>query len=170
MGDRSNTSTDKSVSPSRRNFLAASGTLVAGASLAKQAMAIAPHTFGEDVIKVGLVGCGGRGKSALGQIISTPGPVKVVALADAFEYRIEEALQSSVAAAERKAEHEGGEVVRPQIFEPLRLPELRHLDDHRNREAEPGRTGRVEPEHQSQAEHHGRGPERVAGMLLNERR
>ncbi|TWT37996.1 Inositol 2-dehydrogenase [Posidoniimonas corsicana] len=108
MGEKQQTTTPNS--PSRRGFLAASGAAVATASLASRAMAVAPHTFGDDTIKVGLVGCGGRGKSAVQQIINTPGPIKVVALADAFEYRIKEAINSSNAAARDKLGSDGGNV------------------------------------------------------------
>ncbi|TWT73462.1 Inositol 2-dehydrogenase [Posidoniimonas polymericola] len=99
---KQNQESELNTPATRRGFLAASGAVIATASVASRAMAVAPHTFGNDTIKVGLVGCGGRGKSAIGQIINTPGPVKVVALADAFEYRIQEAIGSASAAARER--------------------------------------------------------------------
>ena len=39
---------------------------------------------GDDTIKIGLVGCGGRGTGAAGQALSTNGNVKLTAVGDAF--------------------------------------------------------------------------------------
>ncbi|MDD3470336.1 MAG: Gfo/Idh/MocA family oxidoreductase [Thermoguttaceae bacterium] len=75
----------------RRDFVkvtAAASAAVAGLSLARSA-----HAAGSDVLKVGLVGCGGRGCGAVGNTIAGANavygdgksPVKIVALADAFE-------------------------------------------------------------------------------------
>ena len=48
-----------------------------------------------DVIRIGVIGCGGRGTGALQQTLSVPGSnVKLTALADAFEDGIGRALQS----------------------------------------------------------------------------
>ena len=78
---------------SRREFLKASGTALAGATLLNQ---IAARSYaGEDnTIKVVLIGCGGRGTGAAAQALSTKGPTKLWAMADVFENR----LQSSFGA------------------------------------------------------------------------
>jgi myo-inositol 2-dehydrogenase/D-chiro-inositol 1-dehydrogenase len=48
-----------------------------------------------DTIKVGLIGAGGRGIGALQQSLSVPGSnVKLTAIADAFQYRIDGALKA----------------------------------------------------------------------------
>jgi myo-inositol 2-dehydrogenase / D-chiro-inositol 1-dehydrogenase len=47
-----------------------------------------------DLIKVALVGCGGRGRGAAAQALSTPGNVKLVAVADAFQNSLESGLNS----------------------------------------------------------------------------
>ena len=48
-----------------------------------------------DAIKVGLIGAGGRGTGALQQTLSVPGSnVKLTAVADAFQYRVDGALKS----------------------------------------------------------------------------
>ena len=90
--------TDSSTrsSTSRRTFLRNSSLLVAGASLASQVnIAKAAHSFGSDTIKVGLVGCGGRGTGAAIQALNTSGgEVKVVALADAFADRVQVAYRT----------------------------------------------------------------------------
>src|SRR4051812_15138220 len=83
-----------STSPSRREFLKTSGVAVVGGALAaslnvaRQAHAAA----NDDTIKIALIGCGGRGSGAAAQALSTSGNVKLVAMADAFQYRIDGSL------------------------------------------------------------------------------
>src|SRR5262249_50086514 len=48
------------------------------------------HAGGSNVIKVGLVGCGGRGTGAAEQACSAGDDVRLVALGDAFRDRIDE--------------------------------------------------------------------------------
>jgi myo-inositol 2-dehydrogenase/D-chiro-inositol 1-dehydrogenase len=72
---------------SRRDFLktsaAAAGVLAGGLVLQNTA-----HAAGDDKIKVGIIGCGGRGKGAAHNVlVSAPG-VEIIALADAFEDRL----------------------------------------------------------------------------------
>ncbi len=70
----------------RRTFIQQAGTASAGAALyvpdAVPESAIRP--FGQDEIKVAVVGCGGRGSGAAMQILNTKGTTKLVAVADAF--------------------------------------------------------------------------------------
>ena len=48
-----------------------------------------------DTIKVGLIGAGGRGTGALQQTLSVPGSnVKLMAVADAFQYRVDNVLRA----------------------------------------------------------------------------
>jgi predicted dehydrogenase len=58
---------------------------IAGATLASQFIARSAHAATGETVKVGLIGCGGRGTGAAGQALSTEGPVQLVAVADAFE-------------------------------------------------------------------------------------
>jgi len=74
---------------SRRRFLVGSSAVIAGATLAKGALA---RGLGEPELRVALVGCGGRGTGAAVQALSTAGPVKLVAMADAFADRLEGSL------------------------------------------------------------------------------
>lgn len=78
-----------SRSSHRRNFLKASA--VAGAA----ALTIAPavHAAGSDVLKVGLIGCGGRGTGAAMQALSADKNVKLHAMGDAFADQIEASLK-----------------------------------------------------------------------------
>lgn len=60
-------------------------------------LAIERAAYGQsqsDLLKVAVVGCGGRGTGAAAQAISTAGNVKLVAMADAFKNRLDGALNS----------------------------------------------------------------------------
>ena len=52
------------------------------------------HAAGSDILKVGLVGCGGRGTGAAEQALTADSNTKLVAMADAFPDRIEESLNA----------------------------------------------------------------------------
>jgi predicted dehydrogenase len=67
---------------SRRTFLKTAA--VAGAALTAEALAPAVYAAGSDTIKVGLVGCGGRGTDACGNVLHAADNVKIVALGDVF--------------------------------------------------------------------------------------
>ena len=77
----------------RRDFLRRSTLAAAGAAWAAPwAAARAAHAAGSDEIKIALIGCGARGTGAAGQALSTSGPVKLWAMADAFENRLQQSL------------------------------------------------------------------------------
>ncbi len=72
------------ASPSRRDFLK-QGSLLAGGLLAAPLLSHANYFSGaDDVIKIALVGCGGRGTGAATQALLSKQNVKLVAMADAF--------------------------------------------------------------------------------------
>jgi myo-inositol 2-dehydrogenase/D-chiro-inositol 1-dehydrogenase len=82
---------------SRRTFLRTSSVLVAGSAIAASQVQVArgAHAFGSDTIKVGLVGCGGRGSGAANQAMNTMGgEVKLMAMADAFPDRLQQSLRA----------------------------------------------------------------------------
>jgi predicted dehydrogenase len=79
--------------PGRREFLKASTATVAGA-LAALSMPKGVHAAGSDVLKVGLIGCGGRGSGAAAQALKADPNVKLWAMADAFADRIEFSLRT----------------------------------------------------------------------------
>jgi len=81
-------------SPSRRAFLKGSSMLLAGGAVANNlSVARGANAFGSDTIKIGLVGCGGRGRGATIQALNTDGgEVKLVAMADAFDANLKQAL------------------------------------------------------------------------------
>jgi predicted dehydrogenase len=80
----------------RRGFMkatsaiAAAGTMVAGTL----PLARAAHSFGDSTIKIGLVGCGGRGTGAATQALDTEGPTKIVAMADIFDYSMKQSVRA----------------------------------------------------------------------------
>ena len=78
---------------SRRSFLKRGGGLMAGAALAR-AIRVKAYAGEDNTIKVGLIGCGGRGAGAAANALSTRGPTKLYALADVFDYRVEASLKN----------------------------------------------------------------------------
>lgn len=82
---------------SRRNFFKDSGLLLAGGALVGGQMAIArsAHAFGTGTIRVGLVGCGGRGTGAIIQALATTGgDVQLTAMADVFQNNLQSAYRA----------------------------------------------------------------------------
>jgi predicted dehydrogenase len=74
---------------SRRDFL----KTTAGATLAASLIAPAGvHAAGNDTLRVGLVGCGGRGTGAAIEALSADPNVKLVAMGDVFEDRLQRSL------------------------------------------------------------------------------
>ena len=73
---------------SRRDFLKLGGTLAAGSALAGVAIP-SVHAGEDNTIRLALIGCGGRGSgAAVNAFEATGGPVKLVAMADIFENRM----------------------------------------------------------------------------------
>ena len=74
---------------SRREFLNRSGRIAAASALGVAA-APAVHAGEDNMIKVALVGCGGRGTGAAADALGTKsGPIKLVAMADVFDDRLQ---------------------------------------------------------------------------------
>ncbi len=76
--------------PTRRDFLAGSAALLGSAALERRALAASRRG---DLLRVGLVGCGGRGTGAAAQALSTAGEVRLTAMADLFADRLESSLR-----------------------------------------------------------------------------
>src|SRR5581483_7993375 len=75
---------------SRREFLKASTAVVAGGALAGELTGV--HAAGDDTLRVGLIGCGGRGTGAAAQALKADKAVKLFAMADAFDDRLQKSL------------------------------------------------------------------------------
>jgi predicted dehydrogenase len=75
-------------SPTRRTFLQT--TAAAGAALTGT-LAVTPavHAGGGDTIKVGLIGCGGRGTGAAENVLHSAKGVQIIALADVFKDKVD---------------------------------------------------------------------------------
>ena len=86
---------------SRREFLHTTSRIAAVSALAGVALPHV-HAAGSDLIQLALIGCGGRGSgAAVDALNTTSGPIKLVAMADAFEHRLRSSyanLSKSVAA------------------------------------------------------------------------
>ena len=85
---------DAPAHTSRREFLKTTGTMAAATALA--GVALPPvHAAGSDLIRLALIGCGGRGTGAASNALSTKsGPVQLVALADVFENKLNSSYQA----------------------------------------------------------------------------
>lgn len=79
---------------SRRDFIKESSTLAASA-LALSALPFV-HAAGSEEIKVALIGCGGRGTGAAADALATRelGPIKLVAMADVFQNRLDDSYKN----------------------------------------------------------------------------
>ena len=74
----------------RRDFLTASA-VAAGATLLSSVPAV--HAGGDDMLKIGLIGCGGRGTGAAAQALHADKNVQLYAIADTFPDHISESLE-----------------------------------------------------------------------------
>ncbi|HLK14364.1 MAG TPA: Gfo/Idh/MocA family oxidoreductase [Fimbriimonadaceae bacterium] len=82
--------------PSRRQVLQA-GTGIAASALLPRLSFPSVHPGGSDLIQVALVGCGGRGGgAAVNAISTTSGPIKLVAMADVFQDRLDQTRDNLV--------------------------------------------------------------------------
>ncbi|HEX3870466.1 MAG TPA: Gfo/Idh/MocA family oxidoreductase, partial [Pirellulales bacterium] len=76
------------VETTRRQFVKATGTLAAAGSLLSMPLPKV-HAGEDNTIRVALVGCGGRGTGAAANALETTnGPIKLVAMADVFEDKL----------------------------------------------------------------------------------
>jgi predicted dehydrogenase len=77
------------MASTRREFLSSATTATIAAALS----APLAHAAGDDVLKVGLIGCGGRGTGAAEQALSADPNVRLVAMGDAFSDRLQSSLK-----------------------------------------------------------------------------
>src|SRR4051794_36730295 len=77
---------------SRRDFIKSAA---AGTALAAN-LSLIPNVYaaGSDVIKIGIIGCGGRGTGAVDNCLSSAPNVKLVAMGDAFKDHLDSCLNS----------------------------------------------------------------------------
>jgi predicted dehydrogenase len=82
--------TNRTTGGTRRDFLKTTTAAAAGALASQMALTANVHAAGSDTIKVGIIGCGGRGRGAGENVLSAAPNVTIVALADAFKDRLED--------------------------------------------------------------------------------
>src|SRR5262245_33720867 len=83
------TDSKEKANHSRRDFLKSAA--VVGTTLAANAISLpGAYAAGSDEIRIGLVGCGGRGTGAVENAFNAAPGVKLVAMGDAFKDRIDE--------------------------------------------------------------------------------
>jgi predicted dehydrogenase len=82
------------TAPSRREFLTTTSALAGAAAVAGPLIVPHVHAIGsEETIRVGLIGCGGRGTGAAAQALKADKRVKLTAMGDAFEDRLLSSLK-----------------------------------------------------------------------------
>jgi len=69
---------------SRRDFLRQSGVLLGSAGTVGLPLARSVHAAGSDILRVGLIGCGGRGAGAAVNALNADPHARLTALADVF--------------------------------------------------------------------------------------
>lgn len=89
--------TDSLPVSDRRQFITTSSALAAAAAVGPS-LSAGVYAGGSDALKLGLIGCGGRGTGAASQALNADSGVELVAMADAFDDR----LQSSRARLQRQ--------------------------------------------------------------------
>jgi predicted dehydrogenase len=85
--------TDTNPGASRRDFLKTTGTAATASALAGVVVP-SVHAAGNDLIRLALIGCGGRGTGAVSNALQTSkqGPIKLVAMADVFKDRLDDSF------------------------------------------------------------------------------
>jgi predicted dehydrogenase len=94
--DMTNENATKYEKATRREFLARSAGvtagLVSGLGLAR------PAHGASNELRIGLVGCGGRGTGAVRDALATRGPIRLVAMGDVFQDRLQRSVKTLSAA------------------------------------------------------------------------
>lgn len=79
---------------SRRTFCKNTALFTAGMMLPAMEMGAMANVFNDKTLKIAVVGCGGRGTGAANQALKADENVELVAMADAFEDRLNGSLES----------------------------------------------------------------------------
>ncbi len=110
-----NTPKPEAGGATRRDFLKTTG-VAAGAALATSLFPSGVRAGGSDAIKVGLVGCGGRGSGAADNVMHAAPNVSIVALADAFQDKLDSCRDflTTKSAQEDKVKEMGNKVDLPK--------------------------------------------------------
>src|SRR5436305_6287659 len=101
--------------PSRRDFVRGAAA-VGAAAIAAGSMPSFVHAAENNTIKIGLVGCGGRGGGAAVNALKADPNIKLIALADMFQDKLDAGLANLEKAANDPGSPIKGQVdVQPQM-------------------------------------------------------
>ncbi len=103
MTDKTQTEPNTQQNASRREFLK-TGAVVAGTMGLNLTMNARAFAAGSDQLKVGLVGCGGRGSLAAQQALTADSQTRLVAVGDVFRTQIDNVCLNNLKANTRIAE------------------------------------------------------------------
>jgi myo-inositol 2-dehydrogenase / D-chiro-inositol 1-dehydrogenase len=78
----------------RRDFLKTSAVAASAAAVGTLDLSRSAHAAGSDLIKVGMIGCGGRNSGAAGQALSADPGARLVAMCDILRERVEKAREA----------------------------------------------------------------------------
>ena len=105
MSPRTSSAASVPAQASRRTFLSTVSAAAVGAGVAGSlGVARAAHAAGGDTIRIGLVGCGGRGSGAAADALGADKNIALVAMGDAFGDRLERSLTNIRKAAGDKVQ------------------------------------------------------------------
>jgi predicted dehydrogenase len=107
--------TESNNGQSRRDFLKTTTAAATTAALATSLLPNGAYAAGNDLIKVGLIGCGGRGTQAAENVLQSAQGVEIVAIGDVFEDRLKGAQRhlTKFAAEDDKTKRNGNVVNLP---------------------------------------------------------
>ncbi len=89
---------------SRRDFLKTSAAFTGAVAAGTLALERSVHAAGNDTIRIGLIGCGGRGTEAARNAMNAGPDVRLVAMADIFEERLKASRETLKKAKPAQAE------------------------------------------------------------------
>ena len=78
----------------RRDFLKTSTVAASAAAVGTLDLSRSAHAAGSDIIKVGMIGCGGRNSGAAAQALTADPGARLVAMCDIFRDRVEKAREA----------------------------------------------------------------------------
>jgi myo-inositol 2-dehydrogenase/D-chiro-inositol 1-dehydrogenase len=76
-------------SKSRRKFMQTSAAVARSVVMSPFSLASTPHVNVDNTIKIALIGCGARGSGAANEALNTGDDVRLVAMADAFQEKLD---------------------------------------------------------------------------------
>ncbi|MCK5280825.1 MAG: Gfo/Idh/MocA family oxidoreductase, partial [Cyclobacteriaceae bacterium] len=79
---------------SRRKFIQTTAAVAGGVAISPLTMANNPHINVDNTIKIALIGCGGRGSGAANEALNTGDDVRLVAMADTFQEKLDSSYKN----------------------------------------------------------------------------